>query len=180
MDTLKAIFFGGDAQSASVFTSGEFEEGSVKEKRTPEERAAFRSKVIGGGLLAGSASGDIIEGFRESARLKTEGRAFDFQARQASLRGAALAINESIRATEAIGSQIVATPTSLTGSSAGTVVSEFENTQTNINIIRLNAEQRAALLRDAASKARKQASFAKIAGFVKAGKRVGTAFAGGV
>ncbi len=146
---------------------------------SPEAQQALRAKVLSRGFTAVSAFGDIGQGFQEAARLKSEGRALDFEARQISLQGAREAVNESIRATESIGSQVVASPTSLTGSSAGAILSDFEDTQSSLNIIRLNAEQQSLLSRAAANRARRAAKRAKIAGFVKAASRVGTAFAGG-
>lgn len=144
-----------------------------------DDKDASRAKILSRSFTSVSAFGDIAEGFQKAAALKGEGRQLDLQARQASLQGASVAINESIRANEAIGSQVVATPTALTGSSAGAILSEFEDVQSNIAILRLDAEQRSLLLKDAANKARKRAKFEKIAGFVKAGQRVGSAFAGG-
>lgn len=147
---------------------------------SPESKAAGRAKILSRGFTAVSAFGPIGEGFAKAKALKAEGRALDFEARQISLRGQREAINESIRATEAIGSQVVSSSTSLTGSSAGTILSEFDQSNTNRNIIQLNAEQRSLLARDAANKARRQAKLEKILGFVKAGEKIGTAFAGGV
>lgn len=140
---------------------------------------AGRAKILSRGFTAVSAFGDIGGGFAQAAQLKAQGRALDFEARQISLQGQREAINESIRATEAIGSQVIESPTSLTGSSAGTVLSEFEGSRTNLNIIRLNAEQRSLLARDAANRARRAAKLAKIMGFARAAERVGTGFAGG-
>lgn len=142
-------------------------------------KAAGRAKILSRSFTAVSAFGTIGEGFEKAKALKAEGRALDFEARQISLRGQREAINESIRATEAIGSQVVSSSTSLTGSSAGTILSEFDQSNTNRNIIQLNAEQRSLLARDAANKARRQAKLAKILGFVKAGQNIGTTFAGG-
>lgn len=195
-DVAKRIF-GGGAPRGSTFTPGKFggfttgSEGTITLhgkkfdaegnplKAPAKDKTAFRAKILSRGFTAVSAFGDIAGGFQEAAALKSEGRQLDLQARQASLQGASAAINESIRANEAIGSQVVATPTSLTGSSAGSILSEFEDTQSNIGILKLDAAQRSLLLRDAANKARKRAKFAKIAGFFKAGQRVGTAFIGG-
>lgn len=185
-DVLKRVFGKGAAakqepsssEGKILLSSGEFNTEETGE-RTPEERQARRAKIISRGFTSISAFGDVAEGFRKSKELKGVGRALDLQARQESLKGAAAAINESIRGNEKIGSQIIASSTSLTGTSGKAISAEFEDVTTNINVIRFSAEQRAALSRDEAIKARRAAKLAKIMGFVKAGERVATGFSGG-
>ena len=127
------------------------------------------ARIISGGFTALSSISTIAGGFERASALNEQARSLDFEARQASLQGAAVAINESIRANEAIGSQAVASPTSLTGSSAGAITSEFEDAGSNIGLIRLSAEQRAVALREAARRARSRARSAKITGIISAG-----------
>lgn len=151
-------------------------------KEVPEEEGGRRisnQQILSGSFTSVSAFGDITEGFQKKAALTREARQLDLAARSESLRGAASAINESIRTTAALGSQFVSGGGSLfTGSSAGAITAEFEDLQTNINITRFSAEQRAALIRDAATRAKQQAKFAIIGGFFKASERAAVAVSG--
>lgn len=131
---------------------------------------ASRGLGIGGAIL--SSFGEIEKGFAQSKELIEQAQQFELESRQAAIRGSIAATNESIRANRAIGSQIVGSSTSLTGSSAGVVIAEFEGSKTNINIIRLDASQRESLLRDAARRARRSAKLARKSGFLRAGAKI--------
>lgn len=127
------------------------------------------SSVEGGAVNLALFGGIATLGAAEAAVLERKARNLELQARQVSLLGATAAINESIRANTAIGSQVVASSAALTGTSAGAALAEFEGAKTNINILRLDAEQRAVLLREQASRAKKTAKFKrKFGGFTAA------------
>lgn len=180
---------GGKAQKPTMFKSSEFGDKKGKKKRTPEERQAKRAETISGAasgvgsFLSSFGDQDTLEGLGEgfstfegsvvnlalfggiatlgaakAKKFERLARDLELEARQVSLQGQTAAINESIRANRAIGSMTAASP-ALTGTAAGATLAEFEGSKTNINIIRLSAEQRALLARDAADKARKKAKF---------------------
>ncbi len=136
--------------------------------------SSFGGAGIGGTII--SSFGEIEKGIAQRDALKEQAKQFEIESRQAALRGTIAATNESIRANRAIGSQIVGSSTSLTGSSAGAILSESEGARSNINIIKLDAAQRELLLRDAARKARQKAKQAEKAGFLRAGGQIAGSF----
>lgn len=113
----------------------------------------------GGAVNLALFGGIATLGAAKAKKFERRARDLEMAARQVSLKGTTAAVNESIRANKAIGSQVVASPTALTGTSAGAALAEFEDAKANINILRLDAEQRAVLFREEARKARKKAKF---------------------
>lgn len=138
--------------------------------------STFEGSVVNLALFGGIAT----KGVAKAKKFERQARDLETAASQVSLRGTSAAINESIRANRAIGSQVVASSTALTGTSVGTALAEFEDAKSNINIIRLDAEQRAILFREQARKARKKAKFERKFGMFTEGLDLVAGFAGNI
>lgn len=168
----RAKIISGAAEGAGGFISSFGDQDTLE--GLGEGFGSFDESVVNLALFGGIAT----FGAAEAKKFERRARDLEMAARQVSLRGSVAATNESIRANKAIGSQVVASTTALTGTSAGAALAEFEDARANINILRLDAEQRSVLFREQAREAREKAKFERKFGMFTEGLDIVGGFVG--
>lgn len=148
-----------------------------------QKKAAHRNAMLSGSLGTAAALGHIASGFAERAALRTDAYNYDYQAKAARLEGQRQALLEmdafaqsQARSIAAIGASGIG----YEGSPMSGLAQAEGKHQSNLGLIKANAEVEYAGYRGMAKQARRNARLAPLSGFLRAGAQVGSMFAGGL